>query len=204
MIWRTIQVNGTLRTTLVMVAVVLGGWLGYVGSDLLASVYFVRSGFERNGWRYSTEWGGVEPPSLKAAAFAKHAMFGNSADEAVYYLQFLEAGSGERYMLHFDADQFPNTEFFWSITMYHGDLPYNLVTNPLDRWVVSDRTPGIVFGDDGSLDIWIQHAEPLEGRRSNWLPAPAGPFLLVLRTYGPGPEIRDGSYAPPPLVPVTD
>jgi hypothetical protein len=88
--------------------------------------------------------------------------------------------------------------------MYHGDLPYNLVTNPLDRWVVSDRTPGIVFGDDGSLDIWIQHAEPLEGRRSNWLPAPDGPFLLVLRTYGPGPEIRDGSYAPPPLVPVTD
>jgi len=32
---------------------------------------------------------------------------------------------------------------------------------------------------------------------SNWLPAPDGPFWFVLRTYGPGESIQDGTYELP-------
>jgi hypothetical protein len=195
----------TKNRWLVLLGGVVGGWLGYVAADLGASLYFTgMGGTVTNGWRYSTEWGAASPPSLKAAAFAKHAMFGNTADEAVYYFAFADGTAGNRYVIHFDAGDFPDVSAFWSLTMYHGDLPYNLVANSVDRWVISDRTPGIEFNDDGSLDIWIQHEEPQPDRLASWLPAPDGPLLLLLRTYGPGEAIREGSYAPPPLTPTTE
>jgi hypothetical protein len=33
--------------------------------------------------------------------------------------------------------------------------------------------------------------------RSNWLPAPAGLFLPVLRSYGPGQDVTGGDDYPP-------
>ena len=33
----------------------------------------------------------------------------------------------------------------------------------------------------------------------NWLPAPAGPFYLVLRHYSPLPAIVTGDWTPPPV-----
>jgi hypothetical protein len=34
---------------------------------------------------------------------------------------------------------------------------------------------------------------------SNWLPAPDGPFYLILRLYMPGREALDGTWKQPPL-----
>jgi hypothetical protein len=34
----------------------------------------------------------------------------------------------------------------------------------------------------------------------NWLPAPAGPFLLILRTYEPDATLLAGRYKVPPVV----
>ena len=193
------------RWVIIIVGVILGGFLGLRASDIGASLYFVkRGGVVQNGWRYSTEWGATAAPSLKAAAFAKHAMFGNTAEEAVYYLVFADGGSGAKYVIHFEPDDVPDVSAFWSLTMYHGDLPYNLVANSDDRYVVSDRTPGIQFNDDGSLDIWVQHVRPSAEKLSNWLPAPDGPMMLGLRTYVPGEAIRSGRYAPPPLTLTED
>ena len=98
-----------------------------------------------------------------------------------------------------NADEFPPVDAFWSLTMYYDKLPYNLVENSIDRYVISDRTPGIRFNDDGSLDIYIQHSQPDNTLENNWLPAPDGPFRMLLRTYITGDAIRDGSYAPPPV-----
>jgi hypothetical protein len=188
------------RTTFILAGVIIGGLVGFKGSDLAASYYFSEhGGVVKNGWRYSTEWGLAESPSLKAAAFAKHVMFGNSADEAVYYLATPDGSGGKKYRLHFEADQIPDVGAFWSLTMYHGELPYNLVSNSENKYVVSDRTPGIKFNDDGSLTILIQHDRPADGNIANWLPAPDGLTMLVLRTYIPGEDIRAGRYAPPPL-----
>ena len=193
------------RIVFVVVGLVIGGLVGYKVSDFAASYYFLeRGGIVKNGWRYSIEWGVVEPPSLKAAAFAKHVMFGNSADEAVYYLATPDGSGGKKYRLHFEADEIPDVGAFWSLTMYHGDLPYNLVANDENKYVISDRTPGIRFNDDGSLDVLIQHDRPADENIANWLPAPDGPIMMALRTYIPGEDIREGRYAPPELSLVKD
>jgi len=34
---------------------------------------------------------------------------------------------------------------------------------------------------------------------SNWLPAPAGPFILLMRLYLPEASVLDGRYAYPPV-----
>jgi hypothetical protein len=52
---------------------------------------------------------------------------------------------------------------------------------------------------DGSVDIYIQNSS-LADRESNWLPAPAGNFILWLRVYLPGQAILDGTYEVPPVV----
>ena len=39
---------------------------------------------------------------------------------------------------------------------------------------------------------------PGSGREANWLPAPDGPFYMVLRLYGPEPEALEGEWTPPP------
>lgn len=188
------------RLLYIAAGIVIGGWLGYKVSDLAASYYFLNhGGVVKNGWRYSLEWGEVGPGSLKAAAFAKHVMFGNSSDEAVYYLATPDGSGGKKYRMHFEADQLPDVGAFWSLTMYHGSLPYNLVANEEDKYVISDRTPGIQFNDDGSLDIYIQHERPAEEHVANWLPSPDGPIMMALRTYNPGDDIQSGDYAPPPL-----
>ncbi len=58
------------------------------------------------------------------------------------------------------------------------DLPdFYLVANPIDRYSIGDRTPGLLYGDDGALTIVVQHDEPSGADdRANWLPTPAGPF----------------------------
>jgi hypothetical protein len=38
---------------------------------------------------------------------------------------------------------------------------------------------------DGSLTLYIQHEAPEGGKRANWIPAPAGPFFMAGRFYGP-------------------
>lgn len=64
-----------------------------------------------------------------------------------------------RYVLRLDQD--PPVDAFWSITMY--DLPdFYLVANPIDRYSIGDRTPGLRRDRDGSLTIVIQHEQPAD------------------------------------------
>ena len=192
-----------ISVPLVLLGLVVGGIAGYFGASLLASLHFVSSGEEQNGWRYFLTFGRNEPPSLAAAAGAKHGMFAHLSEEAVYFIWNGDASGDQVYVLHFDADEFPPVDAFWSLTMYYDELPNNLVENSIDRYVISDRTPGVKFGEDGSLDIYIQHEAPGGTGESNWLPAPDGPFAILLRTYITGEAIRDGSYAPPPIATVS-
>lgn len=54
-------------------------------------------------------------------------------------------------------------------------------------------------GDDGSLTLYVSRDSPGKDLESNWLPAPNGPFYLVLRLYGPGKAALDGKWRNPPL-----
>ena len=187
------------KILLLLAGLFIGGIAGWIGASMLASLHFVNTGEAKNGWSYHLGLGRNEPPSLAAAGAAKHGMFGHLREEAVYYIENGDASGGQTYKLHFKKDEFPPVDAFWPLTMYLNELPYNLVANPIDRYVISDRTPGIVFNDDGSLDIYIQHNPPGGDKSTNWLPAPDGPFAMLLRAYITDDPIRNGTYAPPPV-----
>ncbi|MGX1810534.1 DUF1214 domain-containing protein [Nocardia sp. NPDC055321] len=91
-------------------------------------------------------------------------------------------------------DPTPPVGAFWSVTMY--SVPdFYLVDNPIDRYSIGDRTPGLVYDSDGSLTLTISHIAPTDPvARANWLPAPAGEFRPVLRMYEPGEAVLDQSY----------
>jgi hypothetical protein len=75
------------------------------------------------------------------------------------------------------------------------DLPgFYLVANPIDRYSIGDRTPGLRRGSDGSLTIVIQD-EPAADT-SNWLPAP---FRPIMRPYQPKAAVLDGTYQLPAI-----
>lgn len=96
---------------------------------------------------------------------------------------------------------------FWSLTMYEVD-PYGgmyFTANPLNRFAVGDRTEGLRKNPDGSIDIWISHAQPVESdRQANWLPAPSGLFRLLIRAYAPSEAFQAGQVAPPAVERLTD
>lgn len=107
-------------------------------------------------------------------------------DEALYGAGHFDSRSElldgqHRYTLRFAADDMPPADAFWSVTLYDADR--FLYPNAAHRHSIGDRTPGLQFGADGSLQIDFSHAPP--ARTSNWLPTPAGRFYLMLRLYHP-------------------
>jgi len=77
------------------------------------------------------------------------------------------------------------------------DGQFFFADTPLRRYAVGDRTPGMSWNEDGSLDIWIGSRSPGEQRESNWLPAPPGPFALTFRGYIPKRTLLTGGYRLP-------
>ena len=131
-------------------------------------------------------------------------IYGNSSEEAFYASQqtgpdgkVLEGR--KRWVMRFEPSQLPPVTEFWSITMYK--LPERLlVENPLNRYSIGDRTPGLKLGADGSLEIYIQNENPGPDKASNWLPAQAGPFFFVARLYGPKNSVLKGTWKLPQLI----
>jgi hypothetical protein len=72
------------------------------------------------------------------------------------------------------------------------------VDNPLDRHTLSARDK-LKFNPDGSLELCIQKPAPGVDREPNWLPAPEGKFVLMLRFYWPKPALINGSWKIPPV-----
>ncbi len=73
------------------------------------------------------------------------------------------------------------------------------MANPINRYSIGSATPGLQKTGDGSITIYFQAESPGADKESNWLPAPEGPFWLVLRTYGPGESILDKTWKLPPV-----
>jgi hypothetical protein len=79
------------------------------------------------------------------------------------------------------------------------DDKYFFVDNPLNRYTVSSRF-NFKYNSDGSLDLYIQKDSPGKDKEANWLPAPAGKFVLMMRLYWPReapPSLIDGSWKIP-------
>jgi hypothetical protein len=132
------------------------------------------------------------------AAAARAGLWGNHGYEARYDLLWQDEHGSEltgEHVYELTLDPPPPVGAFWSLTMY--DEPdYYLVANPINRYSIGDRTPGLVVNDGGAVTIRMQADDP--GDPSvNWLPAPRGVFRPVLRSYQPTGSMLDGSYALP-------
>jgi hypothetical protein len=128
-------------------------------------------------------------------------IYGNTAAEALYPSAAVDSDgqplTGENsYTYRFAPDQLPPVSAFWSLTMY--ELPSSLlVANPINRYLInSEMLPSLVPDPDGGYTLRIQNAEPSD-HEANWLPAPKGPFMLVLRLYWPKPDALNGTWQAP-------
>jgi hypothetical protein len=138
---------------------------------------------------------------LTRAAVSLRNIYPNAPDHAIYGSANRDLSGNpltgkERYELRFEAGEFPPVNWFWSVTLYDAETTA-MYPNPLERYTIGDRTGGVKFDDDGSLTLTIGHAEPED--KANWLPAPEGPFYLIIRLYGAKPEVVAGQWTPPPV-----
>ena len=161
---------------------------------------------EKNGWLISKGLGVYGTDYLKRAVTAAFGWPANLQADAVYPYA-LKDGTGQtlngsnNYTLTFAAGQTPPVEGFWSITMYQVDKGWWFVPNALNKFTVSPRDQ-LKPNKDGSLTLYFQATSPGKDKESNWLPAPKGEFVPMLRMYWPRekpPSILDGSWAPPAI-----
>jgi hypothetical protein len=139
---------------------------------------------------------------LYRMAGAALGIYGNTAAEAIYP-SFINDAAGapltgaNNYVFRIPSGQLPPVNAFWSLTVY--ELPASrLVANPINRYLVnSPMLPSLVPDPDGSYTFYIQHESPGIERESNWLPAPEGPFSLVMRLYWPKPDALNGTWKSP-------
>ncbi|MDR2919842.1 MAG: DUF1254 domain-containing protein [Tannerella sp.] len=132
-------------------------------------------------------------------------IFGNYASQATY-ISWHEDSDGNpintanaSYKVTFKKGETPPAKYFWSITMYN--LPGRfLVANPIDRYSIGSRSKQLKTNPNGSIDIYISKTSPGKALESNWLPAPDGEPFIIMRVYGPGQSVLDGTYKLPPMV----
>lgn len=149
-----------------------------------------------------THWG---DDHLTRARIARNFIGALGIDEAMYPTAEVDVAGhplhgSKRYELRFAPGRGPRVDAFWSLTMYRrSDCLF--VANPIGRYSIGDRTPGLRTEADGSLAIRLQADDP--GPDSNWLPAPPGElFYVVLRLYQPGAEHLELRFDYPPIRPI--
>lgn len=141
---------------------------------------------------------------MKRLSAAVLGIYGNSKEEAMYPVYFVDAGKqkldgSNRYTLRFTANQLPPVNAFWSLTMY--ELPASLLyANPLNRYLInSPMLPNLKRDADGGITLYVQNEAPGADKEANWLPAPKGSFLVAMRLYWPKSEALSGKWKAPPL-----
>jgi hypothetical protein len=193
-----------LRRTIVrdvVQGIIAGGVLAFVTAILIINAVDIHIQTRINGWMTTLKCGELRNGILLRAACANDIAALNFPEEEVYWQTFVD-GAGHRlngqhdYILHFPPGGLPPNEATWSVTM--GDSRRLMVDNPIHRYSVGGRS-GLVPNADGSIDIYIQNRVQAV-HESNWLPAPAGDFMLWLRVYQPGAAILNGTYRVPPVV----
>jgi len=161
-------------------------------------------GSEVDGWQFTKGVGHYGTDYMKRAVVAAFGWPANLPQDAVYPYTTVDA-NGEKlsgtnkYTITFDKGQLPPVNGFWSFTMYMIDQGWWFVPNPLNKFTVSPRN-NLKTNPDGSTTLYFQKDSPGKDKESNWLPAPEGEFIPMLRMYWPKEEmssILDGTWIPP-------
>ena len=158
-----------------------------------------------NGWILLTHDVGVYGTAYVQRALVTAIGLGaNRPQDAIYPTSEKDADGNaydgnENYVVHFEKEQFPPVNGFWSLTMY--DDKFFFVPNPINRYTLSARNK-FVTNPDGSIDLYLQSNAPDKVKMANWLPAPKAKFIPMLRLYWPKetpPSILDGTWKPPAI-----
>jgi len=163
-------------------------------NDKIASV-----SAQKNGWYITLKTGKYGIDYMQRALVAAVGLGANLPQDSIYPITFTDQmnktlNGANRYVLHFDKSNIPPVKGFWSLTMY--DNQYFFTHNPLSRYNLGSRDD-LHYNKDGSLDIYLQHFSPGPDKESNWLPAPSGDFVLMLRLYWPEAIGLTDAWSPP-------
>jgi hypothetical protein len=156
---------------------------------------------QANGWIVSTGSGHYGTDYLQRALVAYIGVGGNLPADGFYPISRFDGdgkplNSANRYVMHFTKADIPpiDPRGFWSLTIY--DKEYFLAPNAINRNVLSSRDK-FRQNPDGSMDLYIQKESPGAQKEANWLPAPDGEFILMMRLYWPKDEALNGAWVPP-------
>ncbi len=161
-------------------------------------------GIEVEGWQMTKGLGQYGTDYMKRAVVAAFGWPANLSDDAVYPYTTVDAQGqtltgANKYTITFPKGKTPPVNGFWSFTMYMIDQGWWFVPNPLNKFTVSMRD-NPKFNADGSLTLYFQNESPGKDKEANWLPAPKGEFIPMLRMYWAKekpPTVLDGSWVPP-------
>jgi hypothetical protein len=136
-------------------------------------------------------------------------IYGNAKEEAIYPVLAVDSegqklDGANRYTLRFAPGELPPVNAFWSTTMY--ELPSSLlVANPIDRYLLNSTTMDQFVKDaDGGITLYFQNESPGADKQANWLPAPEGPFWVIMRLYWPKEAALNGDWKAPVVERVTN
>jgi hypothetical protein len=157
-----------------------------------------------DGWQITKGLGQYGTDYMKRAVVAAFGWPANLQEDAVYPYTLVDSkgetlSGANKYTLTFAKGQTPPVNGFWSITMYMIDQGWWFVPNALNKFTVSPRD-NLKANPDGSITLYFQHESPGADKEANWLPAPTGEFIPMLRMYWPqetAPSILDGTWTPP-------
>lgn len=156
-----------------------------------------------NGWGYLYNTGSYGSNYLLRAYVAYYGLGANLMEDALYAsassTQDLISinGSIYNYSLHFDADELPPVNAFWSLCAYNNNTGL-FVENEIGRYSIGSRD-SLLYNADGSLDLYMQTDSPGAGLESNWLPIPDEAGRFVMRFYWPKDEMLNREWHVPAL-----
>jgi hypothetical protein len=170
--------------------------------ETIVDAAWAGTGETTNGWKYTLAGGRAGHDLALRAALSKYELGAQLSDQVIYPNCGVDAegqplDGANRYVLRFEPGQQPAAAVFWNLAMYASDMLF--IENEIDRVSIGSTTDGLATDPDGSLSLYLQKDRPEEGKVSNWLPAPAGPFSVTMRFYGPKTSVLDGSYRLPPV-----
>ena len=153
-----------------------------------------------NGWNSpvnNAHWG---TDYLNRTATARSNMYENRAEETKYIYNDNDAQGKQlegrnTYALTFAKGQVPPVQGFWSLTLY--DQWHFFYPNGLKRYSLGTKNKDLSYNADGSLTLYAGAKSPGKDKENNWLPAPNGPFSLLIRAYWADQAILDHSWKPP-------
>ncbi len=168
-----------------------------------------RQGAVTDGWIYQKANFGIWGDDYFYRAQIALAGLGALPQSEAMYMRAVDEGGrvflapGQSFEMHFDAGKLPPVKAFWSLSAYERTTEgqFFLIDNPIERYSIGDRTPGLQYESDGSLRLCISPDRPQGDRISNWLPAPVDKECgLVMRAYLPGEAMLEGDYHLPPIL----